>query len=282
MAKRRSSKQGWWPRFVEEAFYRFLVAMAWAFRITPTPLLLAGAYVVGTIVYYVDARGRRTARQNLRIVFGDTKSPAEKRRIARASIRGAVRSIFLLPHVAPLTEERVRPWVEVPDELRDVLRDAAKETHGAVAVSGHVGNWEMLLGLPGLFRDIMDTTFLVEMSVHPAVDRFLGYLRGTGGGASALRKGGARALNTHVRQGGIAALLIDRNVRRNQGGIWVPFFGLHARTTPLLAFLARRNNVPIARCSAFRRLTGATASCSSRKSRWTFVPTTCRRTCRRS
>ncbi len=236
----------WGAKFVEGAFYRTLVAVAVLCRWTPTPLLLAGAWVMGNVVYVFDRRGRRAGRQNTDIVYGDTMTPREKRNIVRASIRGAVRSILILLHAAPMTAERIGRWVDIPEELGTVLREGAKQAHGAIVVSGHVGNWEVLLGLASVFRDIGDTTFLVEASVHPAVDRFLAYLRGSGGGSSASRQGGARALNSHVRRGGIAGLLIDRNVRRNQGGIWAPFFGLQARTTPLPAFLARRNDAPIA------------------------------------
>ncbi len=61
-----------------------------------------------------------------------------------------------------------------------------------------------------------------------------------------MRQGGARALNSHVRRGGFAGLVVDRNARRERGGIWAPFCGLEARTTPLPALMARRNDVPIA------------------------------------
>ena len=246
MGRRRSKFGRWVGRFAEGALYRVLVSVAVLARWTPTPLLLAGAWGLGYVVYAFDRRGRRAGRQNTDIVFGDAKTPREKRRIVRASIRGAVRSVLLLLHAAPMTEERLRRWVDIPDDVGELLRKGAREARGAVVVSGHVGNWEVLLGLANVFRDVGDTTFLVEASVNPAVDRFLAYLRGSGGGVSASRQGGARALNSHVKNGGIAGLLIDRNVRRALGGIWAPFFGLAARTTPLPAFLARRNDAPIA------------------------------------
>ncbi|MEZ6007556.1 MAG: lysophospholipid acyltransferase family protein [Planctomycetota bacterium] len=44
---------------------------------------------------------------------------------------------------------------------------------------------------------------------------------------------------------GIAALLVDRNVRRSRGGVYVPFLGARARTTPLPAVIAQRHDVPV-------------------------------------
>lgn len=40
-------------------------------------------------------------------------------------------------------------------------------------------------------------------------------------------------------------MLADRNVRGSEGGIWAPFLGLQARTTPLPGWLAVRNEVPV-------------------------------------
>jgi KDO2-lipid IV(A) lauroyltransferase len=91
----------------------------------------------------------------------------------------------------------------------------------------------------------MPTTFLFEPNNTPGLDAFLDWLRGSSSGASASRKGGALALSHHVKRGGIAGLLVDRNTRRRLGGIWAPFFGLDACTTPLPAQLARRHGVPI-------------------------------------
>jgi lauroyl/myristoyl acyltransferase len=116
--------------------------------------------------------------------------------------------------------------------------------NGAVIASAHVGNWELLLGLSQLFKDVMPVMFLVEASFNPAVNRFLAEVRGSGGGESASRKGGAAALVAHVRKGGAAGLVVDRNIRQSKGGIWAPFFGLSALTTPLPAQLARGHGVP--------------------------------------
>ncbi len=51
-------------------------------------------------------------------------------------------------------------------------------------VSAHLGNWELMLGLAHIFEDIMPVMFLVEASFHPALNRFLADVRGTGGGES--------------------------------------------------------------------------------------------------
>ena len=160
--------------------------------------------------------------------------------------QGAARALGVLLHAAPLTAERFRRWVDVPPEVEHRLGAALREVKGAIVVSGHFGNWEILLGLASIFPQAAPVRFLVESTFSPAVDRFLAYLRGSMGGTSERRTGGARALSSHLRRGGLVGLVVDRNARRSVGGIWVPFCGLDARSTPLPALMARRNDAPIA------------------------------------
>lgn len=232
-------------RVLEAAIFGALTSVTRVLRALPSRWVMAGADRLADVVQLLDARGRRVARDNLRVVFGDALSTQARRRIARDSMRGVVRGVLLTLHASPLTPERVRRWLDVPAEVERTLREGARHTKGAVVISAHIGAWEMLVGLAGIFRDLRQTTLLVEPITHPAIDRFLLWLRGSGGGRSTSRRGGAVALGHHVRQGGTAALVVDRNARRNQGGIWAPFFGLDACTTPLPGFLARRTEVPI-------------------------------------
>lgn len=215
------------------------------FRALPPAWLDPMSSALGLVVYAIDRRGRRVGMQNLDVILGDERTRREKRRILRTSTRESVRSIMVLLHAAPLTPDRFRKWVDVPDEVEQTIREAGRQVKGAVIVSAHLGSWEMLLGLSAVFRDIMPVMFLVEASFHPAINRFLADIRGTGGGESAASAGGAADLDRHIRRGGAAGLVVDRNVRQNKGGIWAPFFGLSSLTTPLPAVLARGHDIPV-------------------------------------
>ncbi|MCB9825655.1 MAG: lysophospholipid acyltransferase family protein [Planctomycetes bacterium] len=201
---------------------------------------------LGTVLWLTASRWRRTARQNLRAVFGDQLDHDERRRIAREAARGAARAALLLLHIQPLTPERYRKWVDLPEDLSDDPSFDRLRQRGGVLVSGHVGNWELLLGTRVAFPDVPPVTFLAEAAPHAAINEALARLRQHGDGLEAIfREGGAQAASAAVRKGGIAALLVDRNVRRSQGGVYVPFLGLEARTTPLPAVIAQRHDVPV-------------------------------------
>jgi len=246
----------WLLRVGDRALYALLQAVTHVGRALPTRWVLAVGDAVGDLWYHLDRRARRTGRQNLSVVFGDAMSPAEKARILRASLRGMARSIFMLVHVSPMSSKRYARWVDVLPESRAVLDDVHRRGGGLVGVSGHVGNWELLLGMGNAVPTLPPLMFLAETMQLPALDRLLVELRGSGGGTTALRRGGARALHRHAKEGGCATLLADRNARRDQGGIWVPFLGLQARTTPLPGWIAVRHGVPVLPTFCFPKARG--------------------------
>ena len=212
--------------------------------VLPRFAVLGSADVAAFVVRLVDRRGRRVARENLRAVLGDEVSPAERRRIVRAAYRSALRAMVLLFHLQPLSPERFRRWVDLTPEDEARFLEATSR-RPSVIVSGHFGNWELLLasrsGVPG----VLPLAYLAESTGIVAVDETLDRLRDRGGGAAALRRGGALALRRALADGKSVALLVDRNVRGHHGGRYVPFLGLPARTTPLPAMLARRYGVPL-------------------------------------
>ncbi len=211
----------------------------------PSRWVLATADALGNALSVLDRRGLRAAHANLDLVFGDEKTRAQKQRIHRRAYRQLVRAIFLLFHLQPMSAKRYHKWVDVPETIRDAWQADMLREQGGVLVSGHIGNWEMMLGLRVLFQDFPPTAFLAEQIPHGAVNSVLKRLRSHGDVIAAFRKGGARAVINAVAQGGTAALLVDRNVRRKQGGVFAPFMGLEARTSPLPAWIALRHNVPV-------------------------------------
>jgi len=229
---------------LENVAVEILVGLVKVLRALPSAWILHMADTAGTASTWVNRRARQAAFQNLRVAFGGSLSVREQGRIFRRSQQNVMRSLALLLHLQPLTPEKFRRWVDLPDVSQAEQTLRIKE-QGAVLVSGHVGNWEMLLGMRILFPDLPPTVFLAEEIPHAAINRFLKKLRSHGDLIGAFRKGGARAVIRVVADGGIAGILVDRNVRRQYGGVFAPFLGLPARTTPLPAWIALRHGVPV-------------------------------------
>lgn len=207
--------------------------------------LEALAWVLGSLLWLADRRGREVARQNVEAVLGATHGRAARARIVRASYRNAVLAELLLFHLQPLSPARYRRLVRMDpaDEAR--YRAYASSGRPVVLISAHLGSWELLVLGRAAFAFAPPFAYLVESVGSPEVDATLERLRNAGGRGSALRKRGALALKNALAQGKSVSLMVDRNLRGQQGGHYVPFLGLQARTTPLGPVLARAYGVPL-------------------------------------
>jgi KDO2-lipid IV(A) lauroyltransferase len=144
-----------------------------------------------------------------------------------------------------MTPAKYARWVRVSPEAMAWLQHLSATFDKGVIVSGHLGNWELLLGTRLAFPNSAKITSLFEQTPVPELDVALDSLRGRSGGKGAVRKGGAMALKAALDRGESVGLLVDRNVRQEHGGVWAPFLGLEARTSPLPVVLARRYGLPM-------------------------------------
>jgi KDO2-lipid IV(A) lauroyltransferase len=239
------SKHGAWemPRWV----VRLQVALLWGatqvLRALPARWVLAFADTATYALYAINRRARKVAAQNLRAVFGDDLAPEETRRLVMASFRESVRSALLLAYLHPLTTEKLSRWLYISDDAHTET-SLARVQGGGIMVSGHVGNWELLLTAP-LLTPLPDVVFVAEEIPNPAANEVIERLRRYGGIDAALRKGGMIKIMRSLKEGKLIGILADRNVRGRHGGIYVPFLGLPARTTRAPAWLALRTGKPL-------------------------------------
>lgn len=151
-----------------------------------------------------------------------------------------------------------RQLVEDPDYVRveglDVLDEALAEGRGAFAVTGHVGNWELLAAtiVSRGYRASVVARRVNDERFNDLITRF----RGDKGMDILLRD--APDFMTRVRDalkaGHIVAILMDQDSRG--AGVFVPFFGRLAHTPPGAAVLALRTHAPVVAVFIRRRPEG--------------------------
>jgi KDO2-lipid IV(A) lauroyltransferase len=145
-----------------------------------------------------------------------------------------------------------------PDDVRvdglDVLDEALAEGRGAFAVTGHVGNWELLAAtiVSRGYRASVVARRVNDERFNDLITRF----RGDKGMDILLRD--APDFMTRVRDalkaGHIVAILMDQDSRG--AGVFVPFFGRLAHTPPGAAVLALRTHAPVVAVFIRRRPEG--------------------------
>lgn len=213
------------------------IALAWVPRWKRRSVVRFARWA-GFIASLLPIRTRKIALANLDLVYGDTLTPVEKRRILRGSCRTFALVMLDLFWYAQNTEERIRQTVAFDPALDEVFTPTAQ-----MCITAHLGNWE-LLGHAVSIRGFPLSSVAAPL-VNPAVDTYLAKLRAVSGQIIIPREGAIRGMLRTLKSGGKVALLLDQNTRPTQGGVYVDFFGLPVPISDAGAALAIKAQVDI-------------------------------------
>ncbi|HVO27099.1 MAG TPA: hypothetical protein VMW56_26105 [Candidatus Margulisiibacteriota bacterium] len=218
---------------------------------TSLPRALAFADRAADVVYRALPGVRRLALEHLAIAFGDTHSPAAREDIAREAYRNMAR---LAVELAKLDDIRPRFDEYISVEGWEHLEGVLAADRGAIAVSGKIGNWELLPAYVA-YRGIAIAA-VAKRQDDPRLNRLLTDFRTNNGVQVILRDSATSAKETLrvLQQRGILAMLLDMDVR--VPSVSVPFFGRLARTPVAAAVLAVRRDIPVLPAFAQRRPEG--------------------------
>lgn len=181
----------------------------------------------------------RRARRNIERAMPELPA-AEIDRILAAMWDNLGRTAFEYAHLDRFGRPEERHRLELVGG--EALHALAREGRGAMLVSGHFGNWELMplaMRLEGL-----DGTEVYRAANNPYVNEWMVEMRRDLIVPEQIAKGpkGARQLVKAVRDNRFIAMLVDQRLSE---GIEVKFFGLPAMTTPAPAGFATRYGVAI-------------------------------------
>lgn len=186
----------------------------------------------------------KTVKRNLRLAFPDWDD-AKIEATARMAWESAGRTAGELPHlpkIHPYEGDRVE--VVNPERL-DAVKASGK---GAVFISGHFANWEIMAAV--ICRRPVDCLVTYRMLNNPHIDRRINKVRHEYGIGVLTPKGlGTRELMRALTSGRSVALMNDQKFNK---GLAVPFFGHDAMTAPGPARLALKYDVPVIPVSTVR------------------------------
>jgi Kdo2-lipid IVA lauroyltransferase/acyltransferase len=228
---------------------RAIGAVAAAVGALPVPIALRLGRGLGSTAHALLGTPRALARAHVALAFPELDVEA-RHALVRATFRHAGQSYAELAACTKLLRD--------PDYVRieglAALEEALATGGGCLAITGHVGNWELLaariaglgIGLTVVARKVNDDRF------DALIRRFRG-----GAGMDILLRDDPQflgAVRDALGRNRIVALLIDQDSRG--GGVFVPFFGRPAHTPPGAAILALRTKAPIVTVFIRRRPEG--------------------------
>jgi len=207
-------------------------------RIALRWLSAAGA-AAGALGYALDRRHRRIALDNLDAALGPGLAPARARDIARSCFLHFGRITFETLGFARLGPEDVGRVVTYAG--LEHIRAAYARGRGVLLFSGHFGHWELIALMQGFLG--MRLHLVARPLDNRGLERRLARLRGLSGNRLIHKRQAARPILQALRAGDGVAIVLDQDARRS--GVFVPFFGRPASTTPTLALMALRTGAAI-------------------------------------
>lgn len=212
-----------------------LVYLSWMiFPWLPRFLALFLANGLGYAGYLLSPKLRRIADANLQIAFGVTMTAVQRRLCVQEAYRTFALVLVDLFWFGRFTASRIRRYIHLDPVLTELLdRPGAR-----IALTAHLGNWELLGQAMTLDRRPMGCV-AAEMD-NPAVDRLLTRIRERTGQQIIRQRGALKALVSRLNKDGLVALVLDQNTVPRDGGTFVPLFGLPAPLATSAAALALR------------------------------------------
>jgi KDO2-lipid IV(A) lauroyltransferase len=204
------------------------------------PALALGRFL-GWLAFHLVRGERRRAEANLRLAYPGADD---------AFVTGTVRQMFvnLGEHAMETVcirrvDRRLPGWVRFEAADRAILDRALAAGKGAIVLSGHVGNWELAARF--LAREGYEVVAIGRESHDPGLQRLIDDLRASGG-VRILHRGHRLTPVKMLRQfqkGGSLFLLVDQDT--DVPSVFVPFFGMPAKTPRAPADLCRRTGAAL-------------------------------------
>lgn len=162
--------------------------------------------------------------------------------VARASFRHSACSFLEIFHTRQVDPRFLENLVEY--ENPELFERMATTTRPVVAITGHLGSWELLVGLIGAFRSHDDCHVVVRLPKDQAMADMIMHMRSQPHIRVLPHRDAASETLGHLRAGGMSAFLVDHNCRRAEAQ-FLPFLGEIAAVNKGPAILALRAKAEI-------------------------------------
>ena len=207
----------------------------------PLPFLFAFGQFLGVCAWMFSGKYRRLATRNLEIAFANEKSPRELRQLVRRHFRRLGANLLCSAKLTQMPPEKILERVEVEN-----IESMAREFRAGVPVVlvlSHLGTWEVFAQLMPKFVGFVRNASVYQGLGNRFIDKHVRRTRSQTGLELFDRHDGFEPVIDLLRSGGGVGVLSDQHA--GDHGVWTPFFGRLASTSPLPALLAKRTRAAL-------------------------------------
>ena len=224
--------------FVVYLLYRAGLAVVAAL---PVPFLFGVGQFLGVCVWMFSGKYRRLAKRNLEIAFANEKSPRELRQLVRRHFRRLGANLLCSAKLTQMPPEKILERVEV--ENTESMAREFRAGVPVVLVLSHIGTWEVFAQLMPKFFGFVRGSSVYQGLGNRFIDKHVRRARSQTGLELFDRRDGFEPVIELLRSGGGVGVLSDQHA--GDHGVWTPFFGRLASTSPLPALLAKRTRAAL-------------------------------------
>jgi lipopolysaccharide heptosyltransferase II len=224
--------------FVVYLLYRAGLAVVAAL---PLPFLFGVGQFLGVCAWMFSGKYRRLAKRNLEIAFANEKSPRELRQLVRRHFRQLGANLLCSAKLTQMPPEKILERVEV--ENTESMAREFRAGVPVVLVLSHIGTWEVFAQLMPKFFGFVRGSSVYQGLGNRFIDKHVRRARSQNGLELFDRRDGFEPVIELLRSGGGVGVLSDQHA--GDHGVWTPFFGRLASTSPLPALLAKRTRAAL-------------------------------------
>ncbi len=122
--------------------YGLVRLLSWLFNVIPRSSAGFFGALLGYLAYLIFQTDRQTAYETLHIAFGDKLTPEQKKAIIRNLFINSALNIVDVLRFKKYYHRQIEKLIDV--EGLEHFDQAYRRGHGIVAVTGHIGNFELL------------------------------------------------------------------------------------------------------------------------------------------
>jgi len=224
--------------FVVYLLYRAGSAIAAAL---PLRFLFGVGQFLGLCAWLASGKYRRLAQRNVAIAFGNEKPTRELRRLVRRHFQLLGANLLCSVKLTAMPPEKILERVTV--ENIEAMAREFRVGVPVVLVLSHLGTWELFAQLMPNFVGFVRNASVYQKLGNPYIDEHVRRTRSQTGLELFDRQAGFQPVIDLLRSGGGVGVLSDQHA--GDHGLWTPFFGRLASSSPLPALLAKRTRAAV-------------------------------------